>query len=237
MDRVAWWQFTGTVTKIRRLGNTLRTNRHLQVNNDSQSDRLVMDKTTTLFLSCQFSEKGFIQKVAKEHGVTWKETDAPPYGQAPCGKFSTNVILHGRSCKSCQQLRRNLTVAAGGDPPPDDPTADDGIDWDNEIYHRDSDAEDVPHDAVSVIDPPCQVKPNDYAYLAEAARETSEKLLTQSTYYSTLAERYDALTQPTDAIRQAEAALKAAQESAEEDRKEQVTALQSLLEEGSPEAD
>ena len=221
MDRVAWWQFTGTVTKMRRLGNTLRTNRHLQVNNDSQSDRLVMDKNTTLFLSCQFSEKGFIQKVAKEHGVTWKETDAPPYGQAPCGKYSTSVILHGRSCKSCQQLRRNLTVAAGGDPPPDDPTP----------------VEDVQKDAVSVIDPPCSPKPNDYASLAEAARETSEKLLTQSTYYSTLAERYDALTQPTDAIRQAEAALKAAQESAEEDRKEQVTALQSLLEEGSPEAD
>ena len=221
MDRVAWWQFTGTVTKIRRLGNTLRTNRHLQVNNDSQSDRLVMDKTTTLFLSCQFSEKGFIQKVAKEHGVTWKETDAPPYGQAPCGKFSTNVILHGRSCKSCQQLRRNLTVAAGGDPPPADPTP----------------VEDAPHNAVSVIDPPCPPKPNDYASLAEAARETSEKLLTQSTYYSTLAERYDALTQPTDAIRQAQEALKAAQESAEEDRKEQHTALQSLLEEGSPEAD
>ena len=221
MDEVSWWQFQGTATQIRRIGNTLRTNRHLQVNNDSQSDRLVMDKNTTLFLSCQFSEKGFIQKVAKEHGVTWKETDAPPYGQAPCGKFSTNVILHGRSCKSCQQLRRNLTVAAGGDPPPDDPIP----------------VEDVPHDAVSLIEPPCQVRPNNYAYLAEAARETSEKLLTQSTYYSTLAERYDALTQPTDAIRQAEAALKAAQESAEEDRKEQVTALQSLLEEGSPEAD
>ena len=221
MDRVAWWQFTGTVHQLRRLGNTLRTNRHLQVNDDSHDTLLVMDKKTSLFLSCQFSEKGFVQDVAKEHNVRVKETDAPEYGQAACGKFSTDVILHGRACTSCQQLRRNLTVAAGGDPPPDDPTP----------------VEDAKNDVVSVIDPPCPPKPNDYASLAEAARETSEKLLTQSTYYSTLAERYDALTQPTDAIRQAEAALKAAQESAEEDRKEQVTALQSLLEEGSPEPD
>jgi hypothetical protein len=221
MDRVGWWQFTGTVHQLRRLGNTLRTNRHLQVNDDSHDTLLVMDKKTTLFLSCQFSEKGFVQAVANEHNVRVKETDAPEYGQAPCGKFSTDVVLHGRACKSCQQLRRNLTVAAGGDPPPADPIP----------------AEDVPHNAVSVIEPPCQVRPNDYSFLAEAARETSEKLLTQSTYYSTLAERYDALTQPTDAIRQAQAALKAAQESAEDDRKEQHTALQSLLEEGEPEAD
>ena len=227
MDEVSWWQFQGTATQIRRIGNTLRTNRHY----------LVMDKRTTLLLRIQPSEKNFVEKIAKEHNLWAKPIVEPKHAQAPCGKFSTDVELHSRACKSCQQLRRNLTVAAGGDPPPDDPTADDGIDWDNEIYHRDSDAEDVPHDAMSLIEPPCQVKPNDYASLAEAARETSEKLLTQSTYYSTLAERYDALTQPTDAIRQAQEALKAAQESAEEDRKEQVTALQSLLEDGPPEPD
>ena len=211
MDEVSWWQFQGTVNQIRRIGNTLRTNRHY----------LVMDKKTTLLLRIQPSEKNFVEKIAKEHNLWAKLIDEPKHKQAPCGKFSTDVELHSRACKSCQQLRRNLTVAAGGDPPPADPTP----------------VEDVPHNAVSVIDPPCQVRPNDYASLAEAARETSEKLLTQSTYYSTLAERYDALTQPTDAIRQAEAALKAAQLMAEDDRKQQVHDLQSLLEEGEPEAD
>ena len=211
MDEVSWWQFQGTVNQIRRIGNTLRTNRHY----------LVMDKKTTLLLRIQPSEKNFVEKIAKEHNLWAKPIVEPKHAQAPCGKFSTDVELHSRACKSCQQLRRNLTVAAGGDPPPADPTP----------------VEDVPHDAVSVIEPPCQVRPNDYASLAEVARETSEKLLTQSTYYSTLAERYDALTQPTDAIRQAQEALKAAQESAEEDRKEQHTALQSLLEDGPPEPD
>ena len=211
MDEVSWWQFQGTVNQIRRIGNTLRTNRHY----------LVMDTKTTLLLRIQPSEKSFVEKIAKEHNLWAKLIAEPKHEQAPCGKFSTDVELHSRACKSCQQLRRNLTVAAGGDPPPDDPTP----------------VEDVPHDAVSVIEPPCQVKPNDYASLAEAARETSEKLLTQSTYYSTLAERYESLTQPTKAIRQAEEALKAAQESAEEDRKEQHTALQALLEEGPPEGE
>ena len=229
MDRSAWWQFTGTVTQIRRLGNTLRTNRHLQVN-DSQADRVrvVVGKKTTLYLSCQFSEKGFVESVAKEHSVDVKEVDPVEYGQAQCGKYTTSVVLHQRACTSCQQLRRNQTVAAGGDPPREpDVVVVDGV------YY----AEDAQKDAVSVIDPPCPPKPNDYASLAEAARETSEKLLTQSTYYSTLAERYESLTQPTKAIRQAQEALKAAQESAEEDRKEQHTALQSLLEEGPPEGE
>ena len=229
MDRTAWWQFTGTVTQIRRLGNTLRTNRHLQVN-DSQADRVrvVVGKKTTLYLSCQFSEKGFVESVAKEHSATVKEVGPVEYGQAQCGKYTTSVVLHQRACTSCQQLRRNQTVAAGGDPPREpDVVVVDGV------YH----AEDAQKDAVRLIDPPCPPKPNDYASLAEAAREMSEKLLTQSTYYSTLAERYDALTQPTDAIRQAQEALKAAQESAEEDRKEQVTALQALLEEGPPEGE
>ena len=229
MDRTAWWQFTGTVTQIRRLGNTLRTNRHLQVN-DSQADRVrvVVGKKTTLYLSCQFSEKGFVESVAKEHSATVKEVGPVEYGQAQCGKYTTSVVLHQRACTSCQQLRRNQTVAAGGDPPREpDVVVVDGV------YH----AEDAQKDAVRLIDPPCPPKPNDYASLAEAARETSEKLLTQSTYYSTLAERYDALTQPTKAIRQAEEELKAAQESAEEDRKEQHTALQSLLEDGPPEGE
>ena len=229
MDRTAWWQFTGTVTQIRRLGNTLRTNRHLQVN-DSQADRVrvVVGKKTTLYLSCQFSEKGFVEGVAKEHSATVKEVDPVEYGQAQCGKYTTSVVLHQRACTSCQQLRRNQTVAAGGDPPREpDVVVVDGV------YH----AEDAQKDAVRLIDPPCPPKPNDYASLAEAAREMSEKLLTQSTYYSTLAERYDALTQPTDAMRQAQEALKVAQESAEEDRKEQHTALQSLLEEGPPEGE
>ena len=229
MDRSAWWQFTGTVTQIRRLGNTLRTNRHLQVN-DSQADRVrvVVGKKTTLYLSCQFSEKGFVEGVAKEHSATVKEVDPVEYGQAQCGKYTTSVVLHQRACTSCQQLRRNQTVAAGGDPPREpDVVVVDGV------YH----AEDAQKDAVRLIDPPCPPKPNDYASLAEAARETSEKLLTQSTYYSTLAERYESLTQPTKAIRQAEEALKAAQESAEEDRKEQVTALQALLEQGPPEGE
>lgn len=229
MDRTAWWQFTGTVTQIRRLGNTLRTNRHLQVN-DSQADRVrvVVGKKTTLYLSCQFSEKGFVEGVAKEHSATVKEVDPVEYGQAQCGKYTTSVVLHQRACTSCQQLRRNQTVAAGGDPPREpDVVVVDGV------YH----AEDAQKDAVRLIDPPCPPKPNDYASLAEAAREMSEKLLTQSTYYSTLAERYDALTQPTDAMRQAQEALKVAQESAEEDRKEQHTALQALLEEGPPEGE
>ena len=229
MDRTAWWQFTGTVTQIRRLGNTLRTNRHLQVN-DSQADRVrvVVGKKTTLYLSCQFSEKGFVEGVAKEHSATVKEVDPVEYGQAQCGKYTTSVVLHQRACTSCQQLRRNQTVAAGGDPPREpDVVVVDGV------YH----AEDAQKDAVRLIDPPCPPKPNDYASLAEAAREMSEKLLTQSTYYSTLAERYESLTQPTKAIRQAQEALKAAQESAEDDRKEQVTALQSLLEEGPPEGE
>ena len=84
MDRTAWWQFTGTVTQIRRLGNTLRTNRHLQVN-DSKADRVrvVVGKKTTLYLSCQFSEKGFVESVAKEHSATVKEVDPVEYGQAP----------------------------------------------------------------------------------------------------------------------------------------------------------
>jgi hypothetical protein len=229
MDRTAWWQFTGTVTQIRRLGNTLRTNRHLQVN-DSQADRVrvVVGKKTTLYLSCQFSEKGFVESVAKEHSATVKEVEPVEYGQAQCGKYTTSVVLHQRACTSCQQLRRNQTVAAGGGPPREpDVVVVDGV------YH----AEDAQKDAVRLIDPPCPPKPNDYASLAAAARETSEKLLTQSTYYSTLAERYESLTQPTKAIRQAEEALKAAQESAEEDRKEQVTALQALLEEGPPEGE
>ena len=234
MDRTAWWQFTGTVTQIRRLGNTLRTNRHLQVN-DSQADRVrvVVGKKTTLYLSCQFSEKGFVEGVAKEHSATVKEVDPVEYGQAQCGKYTTSVVLHQRACTSCQQLRRNQTVAAGGDPPKDpDVVVHIGLGVDG-VYH----AEDAQKDAVRLIDPPCPPKPNDYASLAAAARETSEKLLTQSTYYSTLAERYESLTQPTKAIRQAEEALKAAQESAEEDRKEQVTALQALLEEGPPEGE
>ena len=221
MDRVAWWQFTGTVTKIRRLGNTLRTNRHLQVN-DSQADRVrvVVGKKTTLYLSCQFSEKHFVESVAKEHSATVKEVDPVEYGQAQCGKYTTSVVLHQRACTSCQQLRRNQTVAAGGDPPREpDVVVVDGV------YH----AEDAQKDAVRLIDPPCPPKPNDYASLAEAARETSEKLLTQANYYSTLAERYEALTQPTDAMRQAEEAVKVAQESAEDDRKEQMADLQAQL--------
>ena len=211
MDRTAWWQFTGTVTQIRRLGNTLRTNRHLQVN-DSQADRVrvVSSKATTMYLSCQYSEKSFVESIAHEHSVAVKEVEPVEYGQAQCGKYTTSVVLHQRACTSCQQLRRNQTVAAGGDPPRQpDVVVVDGV------YHP----EDAQKDAVRLIDPPCPPKPNDYASLAEAARETSEKLLTQSTYYSTLAERYESLTQPTKAIRQAQEALKAAQESAEEDRK------------------
>jgi len=233
MDRSAWWQFTGSDANIRKLGNTLRTNRHLQVN-DSQADRVrvVSSKATTMYLSCQYSEKSFVESIAKEHSATVKEVEPVEYGQAQCGKYTTSVALHWRACKSCQQLQRNLRPL-GLAPLADDPPREPDVVVVDGVYH----AEDAQKDAVRLIDPPCPPKPNDYASLAEAARETSEKLLTQSTYYSTLAERYESLTQPTKAIRQAQEALKAAQESAEEDRKEQHTALQALLEDGPPEGE
>ena len=143
MDRSAWWQFTGSDANIRKLGNTLRTNRHLQVN-DSQADRVrvVSSKATTMYLSCQYSEKSFVESIAKEHSATVKEVEPVEYGQAQCGKYTTSVILHQRACTSCQQLRRNQTVAAGGDPPREpDVVVVDGV------YH----AEDAQKDAVSAV--------------------------------------------------------------------------------------
>ena len=79
------------------------------------------------------------------------------------------------------------------------------------------------------------IDPMDFTALAEDYRRISDELLERANYYSTLAERYEALLQPSDKVMEAERQLAEAKASEETDRNAKLEALMSLITEGPPE--
>lgn len=80
------------------------------------------------------------------------------------------------------------------------------------------------------------IDPMDFSALAEDYRRISDELLERANYYSTLAERYEALLQPSDKVLEAERLLAEAKASEETDKTAKVEALMSLIAEGPPDA-
>lgn len=90
------------------------------------------------------------------------------------------------------------------------------------------------HGPIITVQGPQAKESNDIQGLATEYRRVSDELLEQANYYATLAERYEALLQPTDAVKQAEAILEQAKAAEQAEREAQIQALQDMLRDGPP---
>ena len=250
MASQTWWLFQGAPDNIKKGYKTIRTG----------GGTLVMDKATTFYLRMQSSETAFVGKIAKDYNLDPKEVTQPKYGSTPCGRLSTTPLIHSRSCRSCQQLKRNAAAAVGIEIPVRGldglPVKERQIIWDNAVavaaeaeVDAKAAAEEVllPVEDNAVVEKPLtptelqNYLPDRVGTLAQRnvlkAEEASTKasaLFEQALYWDGVAAMYTAFGEPTAKVAEAQKALDEAKSKEESERNEQRIALELILKQGPP---
>ena len=242
MASQTWWLFQGAPDNIKKGYKTIRTG----------GGTLVMDKATTFYLRMQSSETAFVGKIAKDYNLDPKEVTPPKYGSTPCGRLSTTPLIHSRSCRSCQQLKRNAAAAVGIEIPVSGldglPVKERQIIWDNAVavaaaaeaeVDAKAAAEEVllPVEDNAVVEKPLTPTAGIEVWNVLKAEEASTKasaLFEQALYWDGVAAMYTAFGEPTAGVAKAQKALDEAKSTEESERNEQRIALELMLKQGPP---
>ena len=254
-----WWRIYGGHKGINRAKNSLTHNNHM----------VVLDNETQIFLRIQDSEKKFVEGLVSTHQLRARLVDEPEWGTTVCGKKHVSLIAHERRCSSCRREKSNLARAAEtaaqaevvveDDTNAPVPTGAVGKAQANKVKsgpgmrpvpttngkkveEKHWEARNGP---VITVQGPQEVAEGDYETKAKENRRVADELLAQAAYYEQVAERFEALLQPTTAVQEAEAsmaeAVKKAQEiidaakaKVEADRIDQKDALDALIASGPP---
>ena len=251
-----WWRIYGGTKGVNRAKNSLTHNNHM----------VVLDNEKQIYLRIQDSEKKFVEGLVGTHQLRAKLVDEPEWSEALCGKKHVNVVAHARACSSCHREKSNLAraqeTAAQAEVVVEDegpvPTGAIGKAQANKaksgygmrpVPTNGKKAEEKHWEArngpVITVQGPQEVAEDDYETKAKENRRVADELLAQAAYYEQVAERFEALLQPTTAVQEAEASMAEAVQKAQEiidaarakveaDRTDQKDALDALIASGPP---
>ena len=198
----SWWKFTGSHPNINKVINALTHNRHY----------LVLDTKESVYLHIQDDETKFVEGLTKSNSCRCTRVDEPEYGEALCGKRSTNVGVHSRACGGCARIRKNGKQQA----------------------EHTNDVEDAADAAqgnmISVLAPWADRDENDYQGFAIDYRRCADEFLKLAEHHSQIADYYESLSSdgPSDAVAQAEELLAQARRDEKAERTRKLTALTEL---------
>jgi len=248
MAKQQWWVFQGAPANIKKAYKTVKTG----------GGTLVMDRVDTFYLRIQSSETAFVADIAKDYSVKPKAIAHPPaYGATPCGQLSTHPRVHSRSCRSCQQLKRNAAAAVGIEVPANGldglPITERRLIWDNAVAvaaaaeaegsaeaERARTMETTPSGNASAVlgwGGRRAETPKTYnTRKAEEAKARASALFEQAVYWDGVAAMYAVLTEPTAGVVEAQKALDEAMSREQIERHEQREALRLMLEQGPPDS-
>ena len=256
-----WWLITGGKKPMKKVINTLQSNRHY----------VVLHNDEECYLKVQNSELRFVEGLSAEMNCRAKRCDEPEYAETLCGKRHVNPNYHSRKCNACARVKANDEAAlksreaaeaaeaavqnksaVAAEPAYPSSTSPDGkfssgvgsVHPINPIIppaRKTAAQEDRENAAkngeVIVVQGASEgIDPLDFEALAADYRHVAERLLARAAWYEETADKYEALLRPSDAVRQAEEALEAAKANEGAERDAKVAALVKLMSSGPPEA-
>jgi hypothetical protein len=96
-----WWLITGGRKPMKKVINTLQSNRHY----------VVLHNDEECYLKVQGSELKFVEGLSSELNCRAKRCDEPDFEETLCGKRHVNPNYHSRKCNACQRVKANDEAA------------------------------------------------------------------------------------------------------------------------------
>ena len=248
-----WWHITGGKQSIAKLTATLDKNSHFIVLNNPES----------VYMNIQHSEQKFVGGVVSKFNCKARHCDEPKWGTTLCGKKHAQLDAHEPRCNSCKRESANrereemapkindegtesttaqepvgnfaTSRGKGGFRPKGTSPAE--VQTTGSLKRQEErEWQSRNGDVITIQGPTQGLDPMDFQGLATEYRRVSDDLLERANYFSTLAEKYEALLKPSDAVREAQEALNQAQANEKSEREAQIQSLMSLISDGPPTA-
>ena len=200
----SWWKYTGSPKNINKVINALTHNRHY----------IVQDTKESVYLHIQDDETRFVEGLAGSNSCRCNRVDEPVYGEAPCGKRSTNVAKHSRACSGCSRIRKNGQQQAQF----------------TKFSIIEDAADAAPGNLISILAPWADRDENDYQGFAIDYRRCADEFLKLAEHHSQIADYYESLSSngTSDAVAQAEELLAQARREEKAERTRKLTAVKEL---------